>query len=292
MTFVYIEPSENLLKNLSELYIKYINVRQISSDETNLVGSINSREKTNKFNLLFDDINENINMANLDNINSILCTYHKQRYLDGLKELKKDNKQYFETVKDYKDERPKKLFSTKIELFEHLISFVGTFTYTSLTTSDKCRTNYYNALITHLQKIKDIVTERAIPLIYENIKEDISQVINAQNIEKIKENNLVLLEDKSAVSTQLSKELEKHIIDLLEIPEEITDDEKYLLSQLENKYKEFLSITNQTFTQEIKNKIKKSVIQLVLAEIKIQKRLNLKKKLLVSNTLTKFFVRE
>ena len=53
--------------------------------------------------------------------------------------------------------------------------------------------------------------------------------------------------------------------------------------------KEFLFITNGYFTQEIKNKIKKSVIELVFAEIKIQKRLNLKKPLLVTNTLTEFF---
>jgi hypothetical protein len=290
MTFVYIDISENLLQNLSELYIKYINLTQISSDETNQVDPINSTIKPNKFNLLFDDISENINMSNIDNINSIFCSYHKKRYLNGLNELLKKDKKYLEMVKEYKDERPKKLFSTKIELLEHLINFVNTFTYNSLTTSvEQCRTNYFKALNHHLEKIKTIVTERAIPLIYEHIKGDISQIINAQDIEKIKENNLLLFEDKSAVSIQLSKELEKHISDMLEIPEEITDDEKYLLSQLENKYNEFLSITNKYFTQEIKNKIKKSVIQLVFAEIKIQKRLNLKKPLLVTNTLNKFF---
>jgi hypothetical protein len=291
MTFVYKEPSESLLIKLSELYIKYINVKQISSDEINPVSYVNSRTKTNKFNLLFDDIAENINLSNIDNLKSIIftCISYKQRYINGLKELLEKDKKYFETVKDYKDERPKKLFSTKIELFEHLISFVGTFTYSLTTSAEECKTNYYTALITHLEKIKDIVKDRAIPLIYEHIKSDISQIINAQNIEKIKENNLVLLEDKYAVSKQLSKELEEHINTMLEIPEDITDDKKYLLSQLENKYKEFLFITNRYFTQEIKNKIKKSVIELVFAEIKIQKRLNLKKPLLVTNTLTEFF---
>jgi len=290
MTFVYIEPTESLLIKLSELYIKYIGVKQISSDETNPISPINI--KTNKFNLLFDNITENINIANLDNLKSIICNNHKQRYLNGLKELLEKDKKYLETINDYKNERPKKFFSAKVELFEHLISFVSTFTYNNFTSAEQCRTNYYYALITHLEKIKNIVKDRAIPLIYEHITGDIRQIINEQSIKKIKESNLILLEDKSAESIQLSKELEKHISDMLEIPEEITDDEKYLLSQLENKYKEFLSITNGYFTQEIKNKIKESVIQLIFAEIKIQKRLDLKKPLLVTNTLSKFFERE
>jgi len=289
MTFVYIEPSESLLTKLSQLYIKYISVRQISSDDQNQIGPTELKIKTNKFNLIFDEIAENINMANLDNLNTILCTYHKQRYIDGLNGILTKDKKFLKMIEGYQTQRTQEILTTKIELIEHLISFINTFTYNTLTSPDTCRTNYYLGLIGHITKLKDIVKDKAIPLIYENIKGDISQIINEQKIEKIKEANMILLEDKSMVSNQLSKELEKYINDMLEIPEEITDDKKYLLSELEKKYKEFLSITNQNFTQEIKNKIKKSVVELVFAEIKIQKRLNLKKPLLVTNTLTDFF---
>ena len=66
-----------------------ISTKQISSDEINPVSYVNSRTKTNKFNLLFDDIAENINLSNIDNLKSIIftCISYKQRYINGLKEL-------------------------------------------------------------------------------------------------------------------------------------------------------------------------------------------------------------
>lgn len=297
MTFVYIEPSESLLTKLSELYIKYINVKQINSDDKNQIGliDIDNEKTTNKFVLMFEEIQKNIGSAAFENMKANLCSSIKKRYLDDLTKPLKISESTLATLKSSTNQDNQNLqnaikyLKTKIELIEHLIAFVATFNYSTLTSLDTCRSSFNMALLIHLDKIQTIVKERAIPLLYEHIKGDINQVIVSQNIAKVEEANSVLMGEQTAVAINLSKELEIHISSMLEIPEEITDDKKYLLLELENKYKDFLSITNQNFTQEIKNKIKKSVIELVFAEIKIKKRLNLKKPLLVTNVLTEFF---
>lgn len=275
MTFVSIKPTESLMKKLSELYIGYIGIKK----------------EPNKFNIMFDEIEKNIEFASVENMNTYLCASLKQRYLDGLTQLLERSKTTqitLETGKKKDDlnlQNAKKYLKTKIELIEYLINFINEFSYDTLTSVDACRISYYLALDRCLEQIKNTVKDNAIPLLYEHITGDIRQVIDAEEIKKIEETNAILMGDKKAESIQFLKKIETHFNMILDIP----DDTKYLLSQLEKKYREFISIGNLEFSQEVKNKIKKSVILLVFAEIKIQKRLNLSKPLLVTNVLKKFF---
>ena len=269
MTFIHIEPSQQLLTKLFELYLKYIH-------DTNM--------QANKYELIFIELEKNINDSNIEIKKSykFFCENYKQIYITNFEKLKKEQEDLFinlDTKIDFK--------LINIELITHFIDFAKQFKYDKSISLITCVENYYSELIKHLKYIKQFVKDNAIPVLYEHIKENIEQIKIKENIKQIENINNSILEVEN-IGENIDKiigELNK----LAEIPENISDDHKYLLNQLKEKYKEFLFITTNNFTQEIKNKIKKSVIEIVLIEIKLQKRLNLKKPLLITNAIKEFF---
>jgi hypothetical protein len=137
-----------------------------------------------------------------------------------------------------------------------------------------------------LNKIKEKIKENSIPLLFVQIKD-----VAKSEIEKIENITNVLNEEKQPDIN--IDEIENYITETLDIPESNLDTDElnteYIINELTKKYNDFLSIKSINFTQEIKNKIKKSIVEIVLIESKLKKIYKQKKLLIFSKAIKEFF---
>ena len=137
-----------------------------------------------------------------------------------------------------------------------------------------------------MNKIKEKIKENSIPLLFVQIKD-----VAKSEIEKIENITNVLNEEKQPDIN--IDEIENYITETLDIPESNLDTDElnteYIINELTKKYNDFLSIKSINFTQEIKNKIKKSIVEIVLIESKLKKIYKQKKLLIFSKAIKEFF---
>jgi len=265
---------DELFKELCEFYIKYINVKQNKSNTDVLPG-----QDSNKFNVIFDQINTVLTNAFADTLTKkpYTCKGYQTRYKEFFDaELSKINK--MSTIPQ--------MFNLKKKLIEYMIEVIQKINPEQLPTystfsinSEACGSGYQPILVQILDNIKQKIKDNAVTFVYEKINDVAKEEIN----------NTVSVLDRE----QKLEDIQNYISETLNIPNnELVDQvsSEYIINELSKKYNDFLSISEiANFNQEIKNKIKKSIVEIVLIESKLKKIYNPKKSLLFSKAIKEFY---
>jgi len=279
---VFYELPDQLFKELSEFYVNYINVKQSNSEDNQQPNS--QDQDKNKFEVLFKQIEKIISNVVDDTLKTkpYLCSGYQTRYREffdlELKNLEKNSSL-------------PKMLNLKKKLLAYMIEVINKInpdklsTYGYIVTPETCGIGYQPVLTQYLAKIKDKIKENSIQLLFLQIKD-----VAKAEIEEIESIASVLNEEKKINID----EIKNYITETLDIPESSLDtsdelNSEYIINELTKKYNDFLSIKSINFTQEIKNKIKKSVVEIVLIEHKLKKIYNPKKQLLFSKAIKEFF---
>lgn len=282
----YLNLPDELFVGLSEFYIKYINVRQDESNTNVLPG-----QGQNKFNILFDQINKVIAMAHADTLTNIplMCAGYQTRYKEFfIAELKRLGAGI--TLPP--------MLNLKKQFLKYMIDLIESIppiklpTYRTFTMSPvECGSGYALVLPQIIEGIRGKIEKNAIPLIYGKIK-DVAKEEIKNEIEDIGTIIEILDGDKKTEEIQIDQ-IKDYITSTLGIDKQELDTKEfsfeYIRDELSKKYAEFLSIPTAKFDQETKNKIKKSVVEIILIETKLKKIYNPKKLLAFSKAIKEFY---
>ena len=216
-------------------------------------------KQINKFNDIFSILKNVIDIAknniNQSGMTNIYCSNYKIMFINELKNFRLKLKSIF-------DQSDHDIKGATVVLIVDLLKIADTFTYTLVTSPSSCINTYHGALINRLDKIKQIILDKRIDNLY-------NHVANDPQIKEINKDIDILMKN----------------IDITDITD-ITDD--YVANKLKTKYEEFIAISPQVFTREIKQKIKRSVLELISIELNLQKKLNLKNSLPFTNAVKEF----
>ena len=256
MSFTQIEPSETLIEAFVQIYIKYI-------------------EQENKFDEIFNKIENVIKTAKEEidksGTTNIYCSNYKDTFINKLKEFKVIDNFDYSDIKD-----------AAILLINHLLKIADTFTYTYLTNPYTCIQNYYEALIDNIKLIKETIKGK--------ISSNPIKTVSSNPIQMVSNNTIEIMHKhiKNDPKVKDFIEYEKYISNIVDLDSNSNITLEQIIDILKEKYNEFLSISPIVFTQDIKNKIKKSVIEIVSIELQLQKNLKLKEYLPFTNAVNKF----
>ncbi len=282
---------DQLFKELSEFYIKYINTKQ--SD------NILEGQDANKFNLLFWQIEKIISDVVKDTLltQPKLCSGYQTRY-----------KEFFskELAQAELNSSTILFFNLKKQLIEFMLKVIEKTQPNQLPTyrtfsldSKECGSGYQIVFLQLLNKIKEQIKNNTVPLIYKELKEvtineidEIENYITNENnqinqVNQINQNNQINQINQINQNNQINQ-----IENILNEKEDVSPDSinsDYIMNELIEKYNEFLNINTVNFNKKIKNKIKKSIIQIILIESKIKKIYNTKKEFIFTKAFDEFF---
>ncbi len=277
----YYDLPDELFKELSEFYIKYINVKQ---DQANSYKK--NSEGANKFNVLFDQIQKVIEKV----VDSILlnkpftCQGYQTRFT-----------QIFKAELDEINNRPKlpNMLMLKKKIIEFIISLIEKIvpsrlpSYSLLSDAETCGSGYFIVIPQIINDFKSKIEKNAIPLIYGKIK-DVAEEEIKNGIQEI-DTVIGVLDGEKKDDIGITQ-IKEYITEVLEIPDQTENiSSENIVNKLTEKYSEFLNIPTANFDQEIKNRIKKSVVEIVLIELKLKKIYNPKNPLLFSKAIKEFF---
>ncbi len=280
----YVNLPDELFKGLSEFYIKYINVKQ---DETK---SVLPEQGANKFNVVFDKIKELLGNAFNNTLEKkpYTCKGYQTRYREFFEEELKKIKNMGKIPK---------MLELKKQLIEHIIGVIEKITPDKLptystfsTNAETCGNSYYPLFLQIIDKIIEKIKNDAIAFMYSKIK-DVAKEEIKNEMEDV--SSIVDILDGDKKSEEIAtNEIKGYIENILDISNQRLDKEitsKYIVDELTTKYNEFLNLQTASFNQEIKNKIKKSIVEIVLIESKLNKIYNPKRSLLFSKAIKEFF---
>lgn len=261
MSYTYITPPESLINLLTKIYVKNI-------------------EQENLFNDIFNNIENVIDTAKKDIENSektnIYCSNYKDTFINKLNDNNIKLKELFDDTN---------IKSAIHILIIHLLKIADTFTYGILTAPSTCILVYHKALVDQLEQIKQTILEKRIDNLYEYVANNpkIKELIEIKEINK----DIDALTNNDIQDKIDIQKLQDTLINISDSNlDQITND--YVLNKLKTKYEEFLAISPQLFSPEIKNKIKKSVIEIIAIELNLQKKLNIKTSLPFTNVIKEF----
>jgi hypothetical protein len=290
---VFYELPDQLFKELSEFYIKFKNVKQSDSGDNQLPNSQDQYQDKNKFELLFKQIEKIISNVVDDTLKDkpYFCSGYQTRYGQFFqKEI--------DIIEQKKTNNVIQIFELKKQLLAYMIDVVKKInpdqlpTYGKIVSAEACGIGYQPVLVQYLDKIKEKIKNNAIPLIFLGIKDAAKEEIKTE-IDKVEDIISVLDGEKKSEDIN-TNDIKDYITDILDIPknEVIFPDDvtsEYIVNELTKKYSDFLNINTDHFNKEIKKKIKRSIVEIVLIESKLKKIYNPKKSLLFSKAITEFF---
>lgn len=267
---------DQLFKELSEFYIKYINTKQ--SD------NILEGQDANKFNLLFWQIEKIISDVVKDTLltQPKLCSGYQTRYKEFFSKELSQAELNSSTIL---------FFNLKKQLIEFMLKVIEKTQPNQLPTyrtfsldSKECGSGYQIVFLQLLNKIKEQIKNNTVPLIYKELaKVTVNEIDEIENY-ITNENNQINQNNQNNQINQIENILnEKEAVNI----ESINSD--YIMNELIEKYNEFLNINTVNFNKKIKNKIKKSIIQIILIESKIKKIYNTKKEFIFTKAFDEFF---
>jgi hypothetical protein len=281
---VFHELPDELFKELSDFYIKYINVKQDNSEDNQQPNS--PIQNANKFEFLFKQIEKIISNVVDDTLKKkpSFCSDYQTRY-----------KEFFQSELSIveKNSTKEQFYKIKKQLIAYMIGVIQKInpdqlpTYGNLVKAETCGIGYQPVLVQYLDKIKEKIKENSLALLFTQIKDIAKEEIKSE-VEEI-DNVVGILDGEKSEINEIDK-IKHYISDILDIPySEIEVNSENIVNELTKRYNEFLSIQSNNFSQEIKNKIKKSVVEIVLIEYKIKKMYNPKKPLLFYKAIKEFF---